>query len=83
MANHLPNALYLAAHYPVKEVGLFFNNKLLHGNHTVKAHADEFDVFASPNLPPSLEAGIPIRIRYLTPSPACAESVPLRGPYRF
>ncbi len=58
---NLLNALYLAAHYPVNEVSLFFNNKLFRGNRTTKAHADGFDAFASPNLPPLLEAGIHIR----------------------
>ncbi len=58
---NLLNALYLAANYPVAEVGLFFNNKLLRGNRSVKAHADGFDAFASPNFPPLLEAGINIK----------------------
>lgn len=64
---NLLNSLYLAANYPVKEVCLFFNNKLYRGNRTTKAHADGFDAFASPNLPPLLEAGIHIR-RLPTPS---------------
>ena len=58
---NLLHAVYLAAHYPVIEVGLFFNNTLFRGNRTTKAHADGFDAFASPNLPPLLEAGIHIR----------------------
>jgi L-asparaginase len=58
---NLLNALYLAANHPVNEVCLFFNNKLFRGNRTTKAHADGFDAFASPNLPPLLEAGIHIR----------------------
>lgn len=59
--SNLLNALYLAANHPVAEVGLFFNNKLLRGNRSVKAHADSFDAFASPNFPPLLEMGIDIR----------------------
>ncbi|WP_340608901.1 asparaginase [Xenorhabdus bharatensis] len=58
---NLLNALYLAANYPVNEVSLFFNNKLYRGNRTVKAHADGFDAFSSPNYPPLIEAGINIR----------------------
>ncbi len=58
--SNLLNALYLAANHPVSEVGLFFNNKLLRGNRSVKAHADGFDAFTSPNFPPLLEAGINI-----------------------
>ncbi|XBS68267.1 asparaginase [Acerihabitans sp. KWT182] len=58
---NLLNALYLAAHHPINEVSLFFNNKLFRGNRATKAHADGFDAFASPNLPPLMEAGIHIR----------------------
>ncbi|MGJ7063807.1 asparaginase [Morganella morganii] len=58
---NLLNALYLAANYPVNEVGLFFNNRLYRGNRTVKAHADGFAAFTSPNYPPLMEAGINIR----------------------
>jgi L-asparaginase len=64
---NLLNALYIAANHPVNEVTLFFNNRLYRGNRTTKAHADGFDAFASPNLPPLLEAGIEIR-RLSTPS---------------
>ncbi|MFI8416939.1 asparaginase [Serratia sp. NPDC078593] len=68
---NLLNALYLAANYPVNEVSLFFNNKLFRGNRTTKAHADGFDAFASPNLPPLLEAGIHIRRQNGIVSPEC------------
>ncbi|WP_416262456.1 asparaginase [Gibbsiella quercinecans] len=68
---NLLNALYLAANHPVNEVSLFFNNKLFRGNRTTKAHADGFDAFASPNLPPLLEAGIHIRRHNGINAPAC------------
>ncbi|QKJ87330.1 L-asparaginase [Paramixta manurensis] len=58
---NLLNALFVAANYPINEVTLFFNNTLYRGNRTTKAHADGFNAFASPNLPPLLEAGIHIR----------------------
>lgn len=70
---NLLNALYVAANHPVNEVSLFFNNKLLRGNRTTKAHADGFDAFASPNYPPLLEAGIHIR-RLTPPSPPAPEN---------
>ncbi len=60
---NLLNALYLAANYPIPEVGLFFNNKLLRGNRSRKLHADGFDAFGSPNFPPLLEAGINIEVK--------------------
>jgi L-asparaginase len=59
---NLLNSLYLAAYYPVHEVCLFFNNKLLRGNRSTKAHADGFDAFMSPNFPPLLKAGIDIEV---------------------
>ncbi|MCX8955901.1 asparaginase [Erwinia psidii] len=64
---NLLNSLFVAANYPINEVALFFNNTLYRGNRTTKAHADGFNAFASPNLPPLLEAGIHIR-RLNTPA---------------
>ncbi|EOS93414.1 asparaginase [Erwinia tracheiphila] len=66
---NLLNALFVAANYPVNEVGLFFNNTLYRGNRSTKAHADGFSAFASPNLPPLLEAGIHIRRLNTPPAP--------------
>lgn len=57
---NLLNALYLAAHYPIHEVSLFFNNQLFRGNRATKADSDGFDAFASPNYPPLLRSGIDI-----------------------
>ncbi|MCL6330970.1 L-asparaginase 1 [Pectobacterium carotovorum subsp. carotovorum] len=73
---NLLNALYVAANHPINEVALFFNNKLLRGNRTTKAHADGFDAFASPNYPPLLEAGI--HIRRLVPTVECSNCPPLK-----
>ena len=56
------NSLYIAANYPINEVGLFFNNKLYRGNRSIKAYADGFNAFDSPNMPPLLEAGININL---------------------
>lgn len=69
--SNLLNSLYLAANYPVNEVGLFFNNTLFRANRTTKAHADGFDAFASPNFPPLLEAGIHIRRQPGIAAPRC------------
>ncbi len=68
---NLLNALYIAANYPIAEVSIFFNNKLLRGNRSRKVDADGFNAFASPNFPPLLEAGINIRLRagYLSHRP--------------
>ena len=59
---NLLNALYLAANYPIPEVSLFFNNKLLRGNRSLKLHADGFSAFESPNFAPLLEVGIHIEV---------------------
>ncbi len=59
---NLLNSLYIAANYPIHEVGLYFNNKLFRGNRSIKAYADGFNAFDSPNLPPLLEAGINIKL---------------------
>ncbi|GAB3097311.1 type I asparaginase [Aestuariicella hydrocarbonica] len=59
---NLLNALYIAANYPIAEVGLFFNNRLFRGNRSVKTHADGFNAFESPNFGPLLEAGIDITL---------------------
>jgi len=56
------NSLYIAANYPINEVGLYFNNKLFRGNRSIKAYADGFNAFDSPNMSPLLEAGINISL---------------------
>ncbi len=55
----------------VPEVCIYFENKLLRGNRTIKYSAEHFNAFTSPNLPPLAEAGLQIRynrniIRYPT-----------------
>lgn len=57
---NLLNALFIAANYPIAEVGLFFNNRLLRGNRARKLDANGFDAFDSPNLPALIDAGIKI-----------------------
>jgi L-asparaginase len=59
--SNLLNALYLASHYPINEVGLFFDNKLFRGNRVTKAHTDGFSAFISPNFPTLVETGIHIQ----------------------
>ena len=66
---NLLNALFLAANYPIHEVSLFFNNKLLRGNRSRKLDADGFGAFQSPNFPPLLEAGINIEVKSGTVMP--------------
>jgi L-asparaginase len=58
---NLLNSLYIAAHHPINEVCVFFNNQLFRGNRATKQHADGFSAFVSPNCPVLLEAGIEIK----------------------
>jgi L-asparaginase len=57
---NLLESLYIAANYPINEVGLYFNNKLFRGNRSTKIHADGFEAFASTNYAELIEAGINI-----------------------
>jgi L-asparaginase len=72
---NLLNALFIAANYPIAEVGLFFNNKLYRGNRCIKAYADGFDAFMSPNMPELLEAGINIRVKAGTLAASSSDSL--------
>ena len=47
----------------VPEVCIYFENRLLRGNRTVKSSSEHFNAFSSPNLPPLAEAGLQIRYR--------------------
>ncbi|AXR06811.1 asparaginase [Salinimonas sediminis] len=77
---NLLNALYVAANYPIAEVGLFFNNRLLRGNRSRKVDADGFSAFDSPNFAPLLEAGINIRLNAgkLAPDAIMAKTQPMQ-----
>jgi len=48
----------------VPEVCIYFENKLLRGNRTIKYSSEHFNAFVSPNLPPLAEAGLQIRYNY-------------------
>ena len=72
---NLLNALYIAANFPIPEVTLFFNNKLLRGNRSRKLDADGFDAFDSPNFAPLLTAGINIESSYPLPTHSPAKTL--------
>lgn len=76
---NLLNALYIAANYPIPEVTLFFNNKLLRGNRSRKMDADGFDAFDSPNHPPLLKAGINIEVDPARVKPATGKSLSVQS----
>lgn len=62
--DNLIGALYLAAHAPIPEVGLYFRNRLLRGNRSRKVDASGFDAFDSPNYPELVRMGTDIQIRH-------------------
>ncbi|GLS92462.1 L-asparaginase 1 [Psychromonas marina] len=76
---NLLNSLYIAAHYPINEVCLFFNNQLFRGNRTTKQYADGFDAFVSPNVAPLVEAGIEIKKFSKLPTVAPTEKLEVRS----
>lgn len=61
--DNIINATYLAAHYPIPEVCLFFHDNLHRGNRCTKTDADGFAAFSSPNIPPIASIGSKIKIR--------------------
>lgn len=68
---NLINALIIAAHYPIPEVCIFFNNALYRGNRCKKVSAARFQAFDSPNYPALATVGIDIDLNreYLRPYP--------------
>ncbi|KAF2152393.1 asparaginase-domain-containing protein [Myriangium duriaei CBS 260.36] len=50
--DNLLSSLVIAGHFMIPEVCLYFNFKLFRGNRATKVSADDFNAFASPNLPP-------------------------------
>jgi L-asparaginase len=56
------NAVELAGTSQIKEVTVFFDDKLMRGNRTSKTHINHFDAFASPNYPLLAKVGINIDI---------------------
>ena len=62
--DNLLNALTIAGHFTIPEVGLFFDNKLFRGNRCSKVNADEFNAFDSPNLNPLCFVGINIDVAW-------------------
>lgn len=58
--DNIISSLLIAASGIVREVCIYFGNKLLRGNRTIKYSADGLIAFVSPNYPVLAEAGISI-----------------------
>lgn len=61
---NLIDALMIAARFPIPEVCIAFQGKLLRGNRSVKVTADGLDAFASPNYPPLASGGLDIQVAW-------------------
>ena len=48
----------------IKEVCLYFDNKLFRGNRTTKVNSDQFKAYASFNYPELAESGVDLKINY-------------------
>lgn len=59
---NVEGALHFAATEPVREVGLYFGQRLLRGNRSRKLATTRFDAFDSPNYPPLAEIGSTITL---------------------
>lgn len=73
---NLITAIEIASHpdAPIREVGIYFEYKLLRANRAKKVHADVFSAFDSPNFGPLVEAGVHLRYRHPTPKDAYINS---------
>ena len=61
--NNVITALILAADYPLPEVCLYFNGRLVRGNRATKVKAEGLEAFDSPNYPLLGKVGIDIDIQ--------------------
>uniref|UniRef100_T1P870 asparaginase n=1 Tax=Musca domestica TaxID=7370 RepID=T1P870_MUSDO len=62
--DNFTSALIIAGNYVIPEVCVFFGNKLMRGNRTVKVSSNSLDAFDSPNVPPLARIGINVDIDY-------------------
>jgi L-asparaginase len=60
--DNIVTSLWLAAHQPIKEVCVYFNQRLLRGNRTQKVSANRFNAFDSPNFPHLATIGTAIEL---------------------
>ncbi|XP_030381287.1 L-asparaginase [Scaptodrosophila lebanonensis] len=62
--DNFTSALIIAGNYVIPEVCVFFGNKLMRGNRTVKVSSNALDAFDSPNVPPLARIGINVNVDY-------------------
>ncbi|CAI4223613.1 unnamed protein product [Auanema sp. JU1783] len=62
--DNLIGALVVAGNLDIPEVCVYFNNKLMRGNRTIKLDNSALEAFESPNLPPLARMNINIKVNY-------------------
>ena len=62
--DNIISALIFAGNYTIPEVCVYFDNKLMRGNRTVKVSAGSLHAFESPNLTPLARAHVDINVDY-------------------
>lgn len=62
--DNLLGSLMVAGHFNIPEVMVFFHNKLLRGNRTVKESTSEMEAFSSPNMVPLGIMGVNFDIKW-------------------
>lgn len=60
---NLITSIEIAASGKIQEVCIYFEDKLLRGNRTVKVNTEQFEAFSSPNFPSLAEVGISIKYK--------------------
>ncbi|KAK3702564.1 hypothetical protein RRG08_042557 [Elysia crispata] len=62
--NNFLDSLIIAGTYAIPEVMVCFFEKVYRGNRCIKADADGFSAFASPNMPPLVQLQVKIKVDY-------------------
>jgi L-asparaginase len=65
--DNLLTSIMIAAEGIVREVALFFNDKLMRGNRCTKLSTEDLDAFCSPNFPALAEVGTKIKYNEMIP----------------
>ncbi|XP_067641032.1 L-asparaginase isoform X2 [Eurosta solidaginis] len=62
--DNFTSALIIAGNYVIPEVCVFFGNKLMRGNRTIKVSSNRLEAFDTPNVVPLGRVGINVEIDY-------------------
>lgn len=81
--DNIITSLLIASSGNIREVCLYFGDKLLRGNRAMKMSADGLIAFASPNYPPLAEVGINIRYRMSEEQTAATSDTAGKSAFRF